>query len=51
MNKSLVILAIIYLVSSQTPHHDPVAHSPLVYKVNLEDPPMVRWAPIIKDFE
>lgn len=33
------------------PHPDPIiTHVPKIYKVNLEDPPMVRWAPIIKDY-
>lgn len=48
-----IVLAFVltfFLAVSQIPHHDPVAHAPLVYKVNLEDPPIKRWGPIIKDF-
>lgn len=33
------------------PHLDPIiSHVPKAYKVNLEDSPEVRWAPIIKDY-
>ena len=26
------------------------SHSPLNYKVQIDDPPLTRWAPIIRDY-
>lgn len=26
------------------------SHAPISYKVQIEDPPLTRWAPIIRDF-
>ena len=38
-------------LATMVPHLDPIdAHVPLVYKVELNDPPLVRWAPIVRDF-
>jgi hypothetical protein len=51
--KTLIILTglIALTFSNVRPHPDPIiTHVPKVYKVNIEDPPMVRWAPIIKDY-
>ena len=34
------------------PHYDPIdSHVPKTYRVNLEDSPMVRWGPIVKDHQ
>jgi len=49
----VAIYALLALVvySTMVPHLDPIeAHVPLVYKVSLNDPPEVRWAPIVRDF-
>lgn len=53
MKKTLLVLACIILVSSNVhPHLDPIiTHPPKAYKVNIEDSPETRWAPIIKDYE
>jgi len=51
--KTLIILIVLLCLSLANvhPHPDPIiTHVPKVYKVNLEDHPMVRWAPIIKDY-
>jgi hypothetical protein len=47
----LLFVCIIATFSNTHPHLDPIiTHAPKIYKVNLEDTPEVRWAPIIKDF-
>lgn len=39
-------------LSTVVPHVGPIeSHSPLTYKVNIEDPPLVRWAPIVRDYQ
>jgi acid ceramidase/N-acylethanolamine-hydrolysing acid amidase len=51
--KSMLVLAILMGVGLATviPHVGPiVTHTPLTYRVNLEDPPEVRWAPMIQDY-
>ena len=46
----LALLAVLILANVH-PHPDPIiTHVPKVYKVNVDDSPMDRWAPIIKDF-
>lgn len=47
------ILALLLCLACATvvPHVGPIeSHVPLTYKVSLNDPPEVRWAPIVKDF-
>lgn len=47
----LLALSLISISANPHPHLDPInSHSPKTYKVNLEDSPEVRWAPIIKDY-
>lgn len=49
-----VVIAILVGLSLATmvPRVSPVeSHAPLAYKVQLSDPPKVRWAPIIRDFK
>lgn len=52
MKRALLLLACLVLLSTNPhPHLDPIiTHAPKAYKVNLEDSPEVRWAPIIKDY-
>ena len=52
MKTTLVVLALAAVaLGTVIPRVTPiVAHAPLVYKVNLEDGPLKRWAPIVKDF-
>ena len=48
----IVALLISIALADTKPHPDPIiTHVPKVYKVNVDDPPIVRWAPIIKDYE
>lgn len=52
-----LVLLIIFLtlqitLSTVVPHVGPIeSHAPLTYKINLEDPPLVRWAPIVRDYQ
>jgi hypothetical protein len=47
-----ILVLVALTVSNTHPHLDPIInHVPKVYKVNIEDPPMVRWSQIVKDFE
>ena len=52
MNKNLTLLLLVGLtVSTVVPHLPPiVSHAPLTYRVNIEDPPEVRWKDIIRDY-
>ncbi len=53
MSKVFIFLSlVIFLVSSTViPRTGPIdSHVPLTYKVQIDDPPIVRWAPIIRDF-
>jgi hypothetical protein len=51
MKPALLGLLLCLAAATMVPHLDPIdAHVPLVYKVNLEDPPEVRWAPIVRDY-
>lgn len=39
------------VLSTMVPHEGPIdPHVPLVYNVSLNDPPEVRWAPIVRDY-
>lgn len=47
----LALLAAVVLANVR-PHPDPIiTHVPKSYKVNVDEDPMTRWAPIIKDFQ
>ena len=52
MKATLVLFALIFLgLAEVIPHIGPVdSHAPLIYRVQLEDDPKTRWAPIIKDY-
>lgn len=48
---ALCLMLVIVAYSTMVPHVGPIdAHVPLVYKVSLNDPPIVRWAPLVRDF-
>jgi hypothetical protein len=50
----LIVVAVLLVLSLSTvvPRVGPIeSHAPLAYKVNLADPPKVRWAPIIRDYQ
>ncbi len=50
----LIVLGalLVLTLSTVVPHEGPIdSHVPLVYKVSLNDPPEVRWAPIVRDFK
>lgn len=54
MSKIILLIAAILALALCTvvPRVGPIeTHAPLVYKVQINDPPKVRWAPIIKDFK
>jgi len=51
--QQVIILTLLVILGSATmvPHVGPIeSHIPLIYKVSLNDPPEVRWAPIARDF-
>ena len=53
MSKALILLALVAILATATviPRTGPIdSHAPLTYKVQIDDPPIVRWAPIIRDF-
>lgn len=53
MRNLLLILTAIVLLASATviPRVGPIdSHPPVTYKVQINDPPLIRWAPIIRDF-
>ncbi len=53
MNKTLFLISLMIALVTSTvvPRIGPIdSHSPLTYKVQIDDPPLVRWAPIIRDF-
>lgn len=53
MSKLLIILlSVLYLASATViPRTGPIeAYAPLTFKVQLDDSPLVRWAPIIKAY-
>jgi hypothetical protein len=53
--KSVIILFAILLgtvTSTVVPRLPPIhTHVPLTYRIDLEDPPEKRWAPMIRDFQ
>ena len=53
MGKLIVAALLLALaISTVVPRVGPIdSHAPLAYKVNLADPPKVRWAPIIRDYK
>ena len=53
MKKVLFVSLVLLVLASGTvtPRQPPiVSHAPLTYKVQIDDHPMIRWAPIINDF-
>lgn len=48
----LVTLSLIALATATViPRLGPIeTHIPLTYKVQIDDPPLTRWAPIVRDF-
>jgi hypothetical protein len=51
--QKVILFTVLVILGSTTmvPHVGPIeSHVPLVYKVSLNDPPEVRWAPIARDF-
>lgn len=51
MKVLLLALLLVFAFSEVIPHPGPVdSHAPLTYKVQISDPPVTRWAPIIRDF-
>ena len=48
---SVFLLSFTFTNSTVVPHVPPFkTHVPRTYKVSLDDPPMIRWAHIIKDY-
>ena len=46
-----IILLIALATATMVPHVGPVdTHVPRVYKMELNESPEVRWAPIMKDY-
>lgn len=52
MNKIVILSACILIaLATVVPHVPPIeSRKPLTYKVSLNDPPIVRWAPLARDF-
>jgi N-acylethanolamine-hydrolysing acid amidase len=51
-NPIIICLLIFCALANVHPHPEPIiSHVPKTYKVNADDPPLTRWAPIIKDFK
>lgn len=51
--KTVIFLALLLVLTFSTvvPRVTPiVSHVPRTYKVSLDDPPEVRWAPMVKDY-
>lgn len=53
MLKNILIALLASLaLSTMVPHVGPVdSHSPLTYKMELNDPPLKRWEPIWRDYK
>lgn len=53
MKIPITILTLVVLIASNThPHLDPIiTHVPKSYKVSVDDPPLTRWGPIVKDYQ
>ena len=50
-NHIILALLVTLAVANVRPHLDPIiTHVPKVYKVDIDEPPMTRWAPILKDY-
>lgn len=48
----IIALFLVVVFANIHPHPEPIStHTPKTYKVNAEDPPLTRWAPIIKDYK
>lgn len=44
-------LLLTLVISNTHPHLDPIInHVPKLYKVDIDEDPLTRWAPIIKDY-
>ena len=51
MRTGLIVLLVVAVSSTMVPHVGPVdTHVPKVYKMELNDSPEERWAPIAKDY-
>ena len=53
MKRPIIVLTVLLVLLSATviPRPGPIdSHVPLTYKVQIDDPPLVRWAPIVRDF-
>ena len=52
MNKTTILLALIAITLAEViPRIGPIdSHVPLTYKVQISDPPLTRWAPMIRDY-
>lgn len=53
MKKALIVLCALVILGSSTviPRVGPiVSHPTATYKVQIDDPPLKRWAPILRDF-
>ena len=52
MKGVLLAISIILIAYSEViPRIRPIdSHAPLTYKVQISDPPMTRWAPLIRDY-
>ncbi len=53
MKNAIVVLAALLALALATvvPRVGPIdSHIPLTYKVQIDDPPTKRWAPMIRDF-
>ena len=49
--QTVFLLTVIFTNSTVVPHVPPFkTHVPRTYKVSLDDPPMIRWAHIVKDY-
>lgn len=52
MRGLLITCLIAIALAKPQPHPDPIkTHVPLKYKVNVEDSPLKRWAPIVRDYK
>lgn len=47
----LFVVLLVFVTATVIPRTGPIdTHIPLTYKVQIDDPPLKRWEPIIKDF-
>ena len=48
---AIVLLLAVLTTSTVIPRVGPIdTHIPVTYKLQIDDPPLVRWTPILKDF-